>query len=838
MKNYKGVEELRFYCQKVLPLVYDESLSYYELLNKVVAKLNILIQNNDKIPAYILELVRGYIDNKDIDAMIEGTIRDYLLNVKYPPNGLPQAKGDGVTDDTDAIQSCIDYAHDNKGGCVYFPYGTYLVTSLTMYDNVSLKGFDRYSTTIKQSTGAITSLVNCESASNVGVYDLDLNANASNQVQTLATVLCGMDSYELSNLLFSDSYTAIQVTKNTKHVQIDNVVVKSSIDKALILNGDNTQLSNFIIEKMSVKSTIACLVGGNKNILDIKSSAEVPLLLELTGNNNVIKINSSNHENLYNDTGVDNIIIDYGKTLTIESDVNVKNAIADDLTIKGNLTYNKIESELSYFDNANLIANDEKKAILLWNEDKFSKLYKTVDDFGAVGDGITDNTDLFQELLNKYHCLVLGNGVYKLSRKLTIDGQCSIVGIAPKCSIMFWDSDYQSAGISVTMDTSKGYYSTLCTIRDCSILCDGTPVETAIKINGTKTIGDRYTLRPQLSNLQISTYKASPFDKGWLVGIDLNDMNGSSLHNIAIIGAIKGAEPNYYSTGIKIHGERTSSSNSEFMLNNLKISLCQTAIQGDFLEGIMLMNSVIIGVNYGIYWVEDRQTDHLMITGTHINARVRCVVCEYIAQINIQGNLFYIDSATPNYCIELRSHCLIGCVTGNVFQSIGKMENGGGISVDGNGITVNDNSFSIGNNTAIWFNKNSTNCIGQGNVFVTIGTKYVNSGKNNKIPNQPIGISELGNIISTRGNSVIYADNEYLHIHICVLSNSTSLSTQRLALLNLNGLTVAEQSNVVCATSDNNVCTINISSNGDIRINNKGINEGCWAFIDLSIPLN
>ena len=37
---YTGQSKLRFWCQKVLPLVYDDSLSYYELLGKVVEYLN------------------------------------------------------------------------------------------------------------------------------------------------------------------------------------------------------------------------------------------------------------------------------------------------------------------------------------------------------------------------------------------------------------------------------------------------------------------------------------------------------------------------------------------------------------------------------------------------------------------------------------------------------------------------------------------------------------------------------------------------------------------------------------------------------------------------------
>ena len=38
--NYKSLQPFRYWCQKVLPLVYDDSLSYYELLCKVVEFLN------------------------------------------------------------------------------------------------------------------------------------------------------------------------------------------------------------------------------------------------------------------------------------------------------------------------------------------------------------------------------------------------------------------------------------------------------------------------------------------------------------------------------------------------------------------------------------------------------------------------------------------------------------------------------------------------------------------------------------------------------------------------------------------------------------------------------
>ena len=37
------------------------------------------------------------------------------------------ARGDGITDDTTAIQSCINSVNSNGGGVVYFPPGVYLM---------------------------------------------------------------------------------------------------------------------------------------------------------------------------------------------------------------------------------------------------------------------------------------------------------------------------------------------------------------------------------------------------------------------------------------------------------------------------------------------------------------------------------------------------------------------------------------------------------------------------------------------------------------------------------------------------------------------------------------
>lgn len=59
--NNMQPKPFRFWTQKVLPLVYDDSLSYYEVLNRVVAKLNqVIAYVSDDIDSLVTELVLSY----------------------------------------------------------------------------------------------------------------------------------------------------------------------------------------------------------------------------------------------------------------------------------------------------------------------------------------------------------------------------------------------------------------------------------------------------------------------------------------------------------------------------------------------------------------------------------------------------------------------------------------------------------------------------------------------------------------------------------------------------------------------------------------------------------
>ena len=57
MGNFNNVDPVRYWTYKILPLVYDDSLSYYEVLAKVVQRLNVLVENNNNITQHIKDLI-------------------------------------------------------------------------------------------------------------------------------------------------------------------------------------------------------------------------------------------------------------------------------------------------------------------------------------------------------------------------------------------------------------------------------------------------------------------------------------------------------------------------------------------------------------------------------------------------------------------------------------------------------------------------------------------------------------------------------------------------------------------------------------------------------------
>lgn len=142
--NYttSGVENFRFWCQKTLPLVYDDSLSYYELLCKLakfVADATADISTLDNAYLLLQDYVNHYFDSLDIQSEIDDKLDEMaqdgslgqLINRYITRNknvviitasyGDPNYNGSATSDAT-FLTKCKYRLEHNSGIYCYYGY--------------------------------------------------------------------------------------------------------------------------------------------------------------------------------------------------------------------------------------------------------------------------------------------------------------------------------------------------------------------------------------------------------------------------------------------------------------------------------------------------------------------------------------------------------------------------------------------------------------------------------------------------------------------------------------------------------------------------------------------
>lgn len=312
--NFTEIKPLCYWVQHILPLVYDDSLSYMELLGRVTKRLNELIENNNKLPEFITELIKEYITSGEIKKVLAEVLASYVLNVKFPPAGLTPATGDGSADDTEAIQGCIDYAYNN-GMSVYFPSGAYLTQPLSLRNKATLFGHDRYTTRLVMKGGAKTDMFTGD-IDELTLSGLGFDGNIDIQVNNVNVFTITVNSAIISNCLITDGYDLLNITVNND-LQLNNLLFRHAVENGLVINGNGfVQGENLIFKSASTlvgKNFV--VMGVSKSILEqVKCYGSSPNGILINGNNNVIKMWNEQSLTPYVDNGTNNSITVYSQS--------------------------------------------------------------------------------------------------------------------------------------------------------------------------------------------------------------------------------------------------------------------------------------------------------------------------------------------------------------------------------------------------------------------------------------------------------------------------------------------------------------------------------------------
>jgi polyhydroxyalkanoate synthesis regulator phasin len=196
------INKLDLLIQTALPTVYQQGMSFYEVLSLVTQKVN---EQTDALNEYLSTDISTVVEARlhewledgtfdtlisnilttdldqaeaDIDALekavadlqneVGNTARLAWYNVKYYG-----AEGDGITDDTAAIQDAVTALTANGGGVLYFPAGIYLNSATHEFNAVDVTVAGQ-NATIK-ATALYSDLFNFSGCENPQVTGLTIN---------------------------------------------------------------------------------------------------------------------------------------------------------------------------------------------------------------------------------------------------------------------------------------------------------------------------------------------------------------------------------------------------------------------------------------------------------------------------------------------------------------------------------------------------------------------------------------------------------------------------------------------------------------------------------------
>ena len=256
MGNYRTLQPFRYWCQKVLPLVYDDSLSYYELLCKVVDYLNKTMEDVETLHSDVENLhsafeqlesyVNNYFTNLDVQKEINnkldelvasGELDTILDNYFKKKANTYLTANDMITDNTLTVGNfCITqgfYSVNDNGNGMYFITDTPDTEILCLKLNNGLFArlwYDNYTINLRQ--------LGVNSSTDIGEIINSLLTIKANKWHAL---YLPYGSYTLNTTIIIDGVTNFKI-----YGDIGSTTVNCSVDAIRIYGGNKCVIEHLL----------------------------------------------------------------------------------------------------------------------------------------------------------------------------------------------------------------------------------------------------------------------------------------------------------------------------------------------------------------------------------------------------------------------------------------------------------------------------------------------------------------------------------------------------------------------------------------------------------------
>jgi hypothetical protein len=383
-------------------------------------------------------------------------------------------------------------------------------------------------------------------------------------------------------------------------------------------------------------------------------------------------------------------------------------------------------------------------------------------DYGAVGDGVTDDTAAFQAALsstNKH--IYVPSGDYALSGQLTHAGKAlTLRGAGMNSTRLMWDSASASTGIAFTQADDDYRID----VSGLSFVTEKPGTGTAIYVDGAGQLSggivqSRSKPRLLVSDVEFRGATSTSVD-GWGVGIDCVDVMAVQIRGIYFTGK-------YTTTATNIISEsmcRFSGTGSPVQISvmNCDAYYALETIKFTDVEGAFVQNCNLVSVDKGVVFNPAVVEPQLQCINNHINAYVTAIEITNCAQANISQNLIYSRSGA---LVVVKGIHVNGTSTYNNFSNNVFVAAAGASTLDAivleSGAQYNmisDNVFQSAKTAVEYMSGANNNFTGQ-NVFGTgVATQVTDGGTSNvmvrvragsiEVPSEDAKI-ELGSITAS-----------------------------------------------------------------------------------------